>query len=54
MGHNQKPLTTIWKVSDKLWSKLKLILDEFDPPNIIGRKRIAPRAALDAILVLPF
>jgi putative transposase len=50
MSHNQKPLATIWRVSDELWSKLKPILNEFDPPNVIGRKRIDPRAALDAII----
>lgn len=50
MGYNQKPLATIWKVSDELWSKLKPIWDEFDPPNAIGRKRINPRAALNAII----
>jgi putative transposase len=50
MGNKQKPLATIWKVPDELWNKLKLILDEHDPPNAIGRKRIDACAALDAII----
>lgn len=46
----QKPLETIWKIPDELWNKLQPILDEYDPPKPTGRKRIDPRAALDAII----
>lgn len=45
MANSQKTLETIWRVPDKLWEKLKLILVEYDPPNRIGRKRIDARAA---------
>jgi len=38
-----------WRVSDD-WSKLKPILDEYDPSKQIGRKRIDARAAIDAII----
>lgn len=48
-GNHQKPLRTIWRVPDHLWNKLKLILNEYDPPKRTGRKRIGARAALDAI-----
>lgn len=45
-----KPLPTIWRVPDELWAEIKPILDQYDPPKQTGRKRIDPRAALDAIL----
>lgn len=47
---NQKRLKTIWRIPDELWQQVKQILDECDPPNLIGRKRIDARAALDAII----
>jgi putative transposase len=50
MDKNQQSLKTIWRVPEELWNKLKPILDEHDPPKIIGRKRIDARAALDAII----
>jgi transposase len=46
----EEKLGTIWRVSDDLWSKLKPILDEYDPSKQIGRKRIDARAAIDAII----
>ena len=45
-----KPLPTIWRVPDRLWERIKPVLDEYDPPRRTGRKRIDARAALDAIL----
>ena len=45
---NQLP--TIWHIPDDLWKKLKPIFDEYDPPNLVGRKRIESRAALDAVI----
>ncbi len=45
-----KVLKTIWRVSDELWQKLEFVLDKYDPPNAIGRKRIDARAALDAMI----
>ncbi len=53
MAHSDKlqtSLKTIWRVPDELWCKLKPLLDAHDPPNLIGRKRIDARAALDAII----
>lgn len=50
MDKNKKSLGSIWRVPDELWNKLKLILDEHDPPKLTGRKRIDARAALDAII----
>lgn len=47
---NQKLLKTIWRIPDALWHQAKQILDDYDPPNPIGRKRIDARAALDAIV----
>jgi putative transposase len=48
--HNQKPLPTIWRVPDALWSVIEQVLAELDPPARTGRKRIDARSALDAII----
>ena len=45
-----KALPTIWRVSDELWELIQPILEELDPPAKTGRKRIAPRPALDGII----
>jgi putative transposase len=45
-----KTLPTIWRVPDELWKRIEPIIAEFDPPKHTGRKRIDPRAALDAII----
>ena len=45
---NQLP--ALWYVPDDLWKKHKPIFDEYDPPNLIGRKRIDVRAALNAVI----
>jgi transposase len=37
------------RVPDELWAKLRPIIDQHDPQTL-GRKRIDPRAALDAII----
>lgn len=50
MDSNLKILATLWRVPDKLWNKLKPVLDEHDPPNFLGRRRINARAALNAII----
>jgi len=47
---NVKPLPTIWEVSDKLWSLIQAVLDEYDPPSPIGRRRIDQRAAINGII----
>lgn len=43
-------LPTLWRTPDELWQKIKPILDQYDPPRRMGRKRIDQRAALDAII----
>jgi len=45
-----KPLPTIWRVPDDLWERIQPILNELDPPEATGRKRIDQRAALDGII----
>lgn len=45
-----KKLPTIWRVPDQLWNKVTPIIEKYDPPKYTGRKRIDPRAALDAII----
>ena len=51
-ANQQKPdtLPTIWTVSDALWARLEPVILALDPPSQIGRKRIAARAALNAII----
>ena len=45
-----KALPTIWRVPDELWDKIEPTIRKHDPPKHTGRKRIEPRAALDAII----
>src|SRR3974390_3475525 len=44
------PLPTIWHVPDELWERIEPVLNELDPPAKTGRKRIAPRPALDGVI----
>ncbi len=46
----ERPMPTIWRVSDDLWAKIQPVLVQHDPPKKTGRKRINARAALDAII----
>jgi putative transposase len=45
-----KPLPTIWKVNDELWSIVQDIIGELDPPAWTGRPRVGQREALDGII----
>lgn len=45
-----KPLPTIWHTPDALWERVEPLIAQLDPPKRTGRKRINPRAALDAII----
>jgi putative transposase len=45
-----QPLPTIWYVPDQLWERIEPVLNELDPPAKTGRKRIAPRPALEGII----
>ncbi|MCC6179329.1 MAG: transposase [Chloroflexi bacterium] len=38
------------RVSDSDWESVRSLLEQFDPPRRLGRKRIDQRQALDAIL----
>ena len=40
----------ITRVPDEAWEAVQPILDEYDPPRRLGRKRIDQRRALDAIV----
>lgn len=46
-AHADTPIT---HVSDEAWAAVQPILDEYDPPRRLGRKRIDQRRALDAIV----
>ena len=41
----------VFRVADDLWVKVKPILDEYDPPKPVGRRRSDPRAVLDAVIL---
>lgn len=43
-------LPTLWRVPDELWERVRTIINQLDPPKPTGRRRIAPRDALDAII----
>jgi transposase len=42
--------STLWRVPDDLWERVRPILAELDPPKTTGRPRNDARATLDAIL----
>ena len=44
------PLPSIWRVPNDLWALVRPVLEVYDPPKRTGRRRIDPRAALDAII----
>ncbi len=52
LGSSQapEPLPTIWRVPDDLWARVRAILEEYDPPKRLGRKRIDQRKALDGVI----
>ncbi len=53
MARKKKPvetMPTIWEVNDELWSIIRVILDELDPPAAIGRPRTGQREALNGII----
>jgi putative transposase len=43
-------LPTLWRLPDDLWEFVQPVLTAHDPPKRTGRRRIDPRAALDAII----
>jgi putative transposase len=43
-------LPTIGRVPDELWERIEPVWNERDPPAKTGRKRIAPRPALNGII----
>ena len=45
--HADAPIT---HVSDEAWEAVQPILEKYDPPRRLGRKRIDQRQALDAIV----
>lgn len=50
MPTSPEALPTLWRIPDELWAVLRQLLDQLDPPSRLGRPRIDPRAALDAIV----
>lgn len=50
MSQRKKSPPTIWEVPDDLWERIKLLIDELDPPKGTGRPRAEARRILDAII----
>jgi putative transposase len=50
MPATDKPLDTIWEVSDELWQQVEPILLEDAPPKQTGRKRAPWRPILNGII----
>jgi transposase len=46
-GQTSAPITHL---SDEKWEQVRPILEKYDPPRRLGRKRIDQRGALDAIV----
>jgi putative transposase len=49
-SHGQSPRTPLTHVSDEAWEAVEPLLQQYDPPRRLGRKRIDQRQALDAIV----
>lgn len=46
----KKRLPTLWEVNDKLWDRIKPVIDKIDPTKHTGRHRENPRRILDGII----
>lgn len=49
-ANGQTPRTMLTHVSDETWEAVEPLLQKYDPPRRLGRKRIDQRQALDAIV----
>ena len=49
-AHAHMPHTQLTHVSDEAWEAVEPLLQKYDPPRRLGRKRIDQRQALDAIV----
>ena len=50
MAKRQRRMATLWEVPDELWARIELILNDVDPPQRRGRKRVDRRRVLDGII----
>ncbi len=51
-GNNKKDNHTIFKISDELWNKIRIILPKEKPSKTIGRPIVPFRKVLDGILYI--
>jgi len=42
--------TTLLRLSDEAWESVRAVLETYDSPRRLGRKRVDPRGVLEAIL----
>lgn len=45
-----EPLATIWRVPDEVWDRVRLLIDQYDPSKLTGRRRADERLALDGVV----
>lgn len=45
-----KAVPTIWRVPDRLWERIKPVIEQLDPPAGTGRRRANPRRILDGLI----
>src|SRR5512134_2133724 len=50
MATRKRGRATLWEVPDELWERLEPLLNQVDPPNQRGRKRVDRRRILDGII----
>ena len=50
MAKRKRRMTTLWEVPDGLWARIEPLLNELDPPQRRGRKRVDRRRVLDGII----
>ena len=50
MPRTDAALPTIWEVPDGLWELFAHLLDKYDPPKRMGRRRIDARQALNGMI----
>lgn len=46
----KKRMPTLWEVPDDLWERIKVLLNEYDPPKSTGRDREDARKILDGLI----
>src|SRR4051794_21667246 len=46
----RQPGAPLIRLSDEAWEKVRPLLEKYDPPPRLGRKRVDPRGVLEALI----